>query len=264
MKIYAKILLTLSLFSPIEVINSTDNQLLVQADSAYAADDFDFSVASYEEAIRRDGTSPQVLYNLGNAYFRAGQPGKSIVSYERALRLDPSYSDAQFNLSFVKSKIVDKQVSNVSLFQSFFNSTTKILRSDTWAWLGTAFFLLSLILAAVYLYTTPVVYRKFGFFGALTSFPLAVIFYVIACISGSRMNARDEAIVTSPSVVLSTAPRTPRDRNEEVALLHEGSSLKIIDSLTNTTDTIGSLKWYKVELDNDHRGWAPAVALEII
>ena len=41
------------------------------------------------ELAERDGASVPVLYNLGNAAFRAGKPGEAILAYERALRPRP-------------------------------------------------------------------------------------------------------------------------------------------------------------------------------
>lgn len=244
--------------------HATTEEILANADSAYAADDYGYAIASYQEALRADGSSPQLFYNLGNAYYRAGKPGLAIVSYERALRLDPSYSDASFNLDFVRSRLVDRQQPDSSVFTTFLDSVLSLMPSNYWAWLGATFFVVFIGLAAIYLYTSPIIMRKIGFFGGIAALLFSILFLVLACIGATRMASRNKAVVTSQSVILSTAPRTPRDRNEEVALLHEGSSLKVIDSLTSTTDTIGSGIWYKVELDSDHKGWAPATSLEII
>jgi hypothetical protein len=43
------------------------------------------------------------LYNLGNAYARAGKPGPAVLNYERARLLAPNDPDIQANLRFVRS-----------------------------------------------------------------------------------------------------------------------------------------------------------------
>ena len=78
-----------------------------QADSAYNKEDYRGAISLYKQAIDSDGVSADIYYNLGNAYFRNGQPGMAVVSYERALKLEPSHTDARHNLAFVRSRIQD-------------------------------------------------------------------------------------------------------------------------------------------------------------
>jgi hypothetical protein len=42
------------------------------------------------------------LYNLGNAYARAGKPGLAVLNYERALLLAPDDEDIEANLRYVQ------------------------------------------------------------------------------------------------------------------------------------------------------------------
>ncbi len=46
-------------------------------------------------------------------------------------------------------------------------------------------------------------------------------------------------------------------------LLHEGTRVEILDSVKSTTDSINSL-WYDVQVDNTHRAWINAAAVEKI
>ena len=264
MKYFAIIcVLVLQLVLPVNA-KSQETSLFQTADSAYNADEFGMAIDFYQEILRTQGSSPQILYNLGNAYYRSGNTGMAVVSYERALRLDPSFKDAQFNLQFVQSKLVDRQRADNSVFGTFLNKVLSCFTSNVWAWLGAVTFMCFIALVALYMYASPILLRKIGFFGSIAAFFLAVILIVIAWIGASRMSSHNQGVVTSPSVILSTSPRVPRDRNEEVALLHEGSELRIIDSLTTSTDSTNVRMWYKVEIDDDHKGWAPASSLEII
>src|ERR1700692_3209546 len=43
------------------------------------------------------------LYNLGNSYARAGQPGLAVLNYERAALLAPGDSDINANLEYVRT-----------------------------------------------------------------------------------------------------------------------------------------------------------------
>jgi len=48
------------------------------------------------------GYSAAALYNLGNAYARAGKPGLAVLNYERAKLLDPQDPDIDANLQRVR------------------------------------------------------------------------------------------------------------------------------------------------------------------
>ena len=45
-----------------------------------------------------------LFYNLGNAWFRKGDPGRAILQYERALALDRQHPEAQANLHLVRDE----------------------------------------------------------------------------------------------------------------------------------------------------------------
>jgi hypothetical protein len=49
--------------------------------------------------------SAPALYNLANAYARAGQPGLAVLNYERARLLDPSDPDIAANLHHVREAV---------------------------------------------------------------------------------------------------------------------------------------------------------------
>src|SRR5438552_13859708 len=69
-----------------------------KANQEYAAGDFKAAIADYEELVRAGQDTPNVFYNLGNAYFRQNTFGHAILNYERALALEPHHPEAQANL----------------------------------------------------------------------------------------------------------------------------------------------------------------------
>lgn len=48
--------------------------------------------------------TPIHLYNLGNCYYRLGQPGQAALHYAQALQIDPSMAEAKANLAFIQRK----------------------------------------------------------------------------------------------------------------------------------------------------------------
>jgi tetratricopeptide (TPR) repeat protein len=63
------------------------------------------AITLYQHLEQRGVRHPDLYYDLGNAYARAGMLVDAVVSYERALRLDPSDDDARTNLGIVRSQL---------------------------------------------------------------------------------------------------------------------------------------------------------------
>jgi tetratricopeptide (TPR) repeat protein len=78
-----------------------------KANQAYKVGDFQEAIEEYLRLIRSGHGGGQIYYNLGNAYFRAGQVGRAILEYERAQLLIPRDPDLNFNLSHARDQIRD-------------------------------------------------------------------------------------------------------------------------------------------------------------
>jgi hypothetical protein len=77
------------------------------------------------------GYSAPALYNLANAYARAGQPGLAVLNYERARLLDPNDPDIEANLRHVREAIALAPES-----RSAFDRIAGALSPRIMAWLG--------------------------------------------------------------------------------------------------------------------------------
>ena len=69
-----------------------------RGNDAYLHGDYDAAVAAYEELDREDVVSPDLFFNLGDAYFKKGALGPAIWAFERAASLDPDDEDVRYNL----------------------------------------------------------------------------------------------------------------------------------------------------------------------
>lgn len=249
--------------APVEAQTPAVALTAAQADSAYSADKFTVASQGYLNAIKTQGPSAKLYYNLGNSYYRMGELGKAILAYERALRLDPTDQNARFNLEFVNARITDRPGERGTLAGNILNATANFAHSNTWAWFALGFFALTLAGIMAYLFVDVIALRKLGFFGGFVTLILCGLCIYFSFRSAAISMAKDVAIVTAPSTILSTAPRTPRDRSQEAMLLHEGTKVTILDSVTSSTDSVPT-KWYDVEVDNTHRAWINSKAVEII
>jgi tetratricopeptide (TPR) repeat protein len=85
------------------------HDLFVRGNQLYEAGDFEEAAAVYEETVARGAVSPELYYNLGNAYYKSGNLGRAVLNYERALQLAPRDEDARANLGLVRTMLRDKQ-----------------------------------------------------------------------------------------------------------------------------------------------------------
>lgn len=239
------------------------NSLTAQADSAYMNDDFSTAAALYHQIAETEGTSSNLFYNLGNCYFRLGQPGRAILWYERALRLDPRNADARTNLAFVNSRITDEPGDRGMFISNSVNRIARSMPANFWAASALGAFILFLGCVGLYIFTPGIGLRKLGFFGAIVMIGLCVLANILASRATRWATSSNEAVIVVPSTLLSTSPREPKDRSEEAVLLHEGTLVEIVDSVSTRVDST-TVKWYDVQVDNHVRAWIKGAAIEKI
>src|SRR5205809_3317624 len=75
-----------------------------KANQEYAQGHFKEAISGYETLVRSGQWSANVFYDLGNAYFRAGDLGRVILNYERALALERHHPEATANLQIARDE----------------------------------------------------------------------------------------------------------------------------------------------------------------
>ena len=221
----------------------------VQYDSAQ----YQLTIDTYEQVARQFGVSPELYYNLGNAYYKAKQYPKAILNYERCLLYDPSNDDAQQNLELARLQCVDKIESiEPMFFVAWSNGIRNTLSCDGWGYLGYAFFLLFLGGALVYFFTRKRLMRQCGFYGALISLLLCLLCIHYAGAQRDHIQQRNDAIVMTPSVIVRSSPA---ESGTQLFTIHEGLKVHIRSTLSG---------WSEIELSDGNVGWMPSEGLEII
>jgi len=74
-----------------------------EANRLYETGEFAEAAALYRAATT-NGVSASLLFNLGNAHFKAGQLGQAMAAYHRSLRLEPRNPETTANLRFAREK----------------------------------------------------------------------------------------------------------------------------------------------------------------
>ncbi len=179
------------------------------------------------------------------------------------MRLDPTNQDAKTNLEFLNSRIIDRPGDRGTFISNTLDDFALRTSSNNWAWIALGLFAIVIGCAACYLFSSITVVRKTGFFGGIVMVLACGVAAVFSFRAAAISSSHTSAVIVVPSTILSTSPRTPKDRNEEAMLLHEGTKVDIIDSVSTRIDST-EVKWYDVQVDNNHRAWIEGKAIQRI
>lgn len=255
----------------VSCISTSAQEALSVASTAYNNGNFDKAIATYNQIIKEKGSSPEILVNIGNAYFKQGDYGQAMLNYERCLRLDPSNKQAINNRNYIQAKIIDinkgnaggKNLSFVADEPSFFTKIMNTLvyshSSNMWSVWAAIMFILTIVFIALYLFRSVVLQRKIGFFGALTALPICIVFILFSIGSAKQMNNDNDGIITGFKVSLKSDPDVS-SKNVSTPL-SKGTKLDVMDT-EESSDS--QTKWYKVRLNSDIAGWIERKDFELI
>ena len=166
-----------------------------EADSSYVNENYQQAINQYE-ALLQQGSSAEIYYNLGNAYYRIDNITRAILNYERALLLSPGDEDIRFNLQLARSKTVDKIVPQSEFFlATWYRSLVNTLSVDGWAYVSLLSLSIAIILALIYLFASPIWLRKIGFFGGILLLLAFLLANVFAWNQKQMIEQRDGAII---------------------------------------------------------------------
>lgn len=236
------------------------NANIDRANQAYKQELYNEALKLYLQEAKETGVSSALYCNIGDTYYRLKDNVHAVLYYERALLLDPSNNDARFNLEFVRGKMQLPDDAGDSWFSNWVDQTVSRLSSNAWAIIAIITFLLFLAGVAAYLFLDNVLMRKIGFFGGALLIVASVLANLAAFHVYHKATGDSGAIIMPEKVTLSTAPREPRDKEEEAFELMQGTRVEIVDSIADKDNG----KWLQVSTAGGHKAWINAKDIEII
>ena len=235
------IALVLAAFSTQAKTTFDYTRTLEDANRQYEQGKFTDAAAAYQQLVNLGQASAGVYYNLGNAWFKAGQNGRAIAAYRQALRLTPRDPNAQFNLQFVRKRISGDESDHRTRWERLFGNVTL----NEWTMLTVAgYWLLCLFLAGGELRSS--LRRTLRPYAIWTG--VATLLFGSCLIVGSYISNRtNDAVVVVPNAVVR---RSPLEESAVAHQLPDGSEVSVLDTKEST---VGDRKqvWLQVQ---GHRG----------
>ncbi len=228
-------------------------KLFQEANDMYKVGKYEEAIALYEKIETNDVISSELYYNLGNCYYKLNNIAATIYNYEKALLIDPLNEDAANNLIFAQRLTIDNiEALPKSVFQKFDENYIKKLSYNNWAIAAVVFSMLgSLLFLLFYFSYTPSKKRLF-FTGSILSIILLIISVSLSYKEYAYSKSNIDAIVFAEKTEVKNSPTF---NSEDVFTLHEGTKVKVLDSVDN---------WKKIKLADGKIGWIDAADIKVL
>ena len=238
-----------------------------KAQAAWSEGNYQEALDAYQLLVKEKAT-PDLLYNMGDCYYRLNQPGKAALYFRRALKLDPEHPEALQNLAFIENKMgaISDPLSNAPTWLKQMGVTRDKI-NPAWTRKLTLPILRNLFLAAIWLSVIALLLRlvftsrasrKLSQLGLIAFPTLALIFGIIYL-----YHPGDPLAEASDADAVITASKDAPVRTEASS---GGSEILIAKPSTPCLVRTVRGDWTYIELLNFERtrGWIQSSSLEKI
>lgn len=201
-------------------------QLFRLGNEGYEKEQFEEAIAYYQAAIERGVRNGDLFFNLGNACFRTGDFGRAVLFYEKARDVRPRDLDVEHNLSYARTFLIDKEISQDQLPGSM--ETLLILHRETTLnetlWILAALSVALAVSLCLKVFRLPLT-EKF-LFGYLRG-ALVVLLLLQVASAGTKIWVREhyrEGIILTDATKASASPTS----DEQLFELNSGTKVEIL------------------------------------
>ncbi len=233
---------------------ATPDQRFDQALKAYAKGDFQTAATTWQALVDEGHGSPELVYNLGNAYYRLGDAGRAVLGWERALWMDPRQRDARANLELIRPRLADQLEAPMRL--PLWNWVDGVLAALPTALLAWTCLVASLASGAVGAWRMLRADRRLPAVGRLLllMFLLPALSAVaLLLLQDWRFGSQPRAVVLDAKIEVRAAPSPGAVAQFD---LHAGTVVDILRT--------GDGGWLEVALPDARSGWTLATGVEAV
>lgn len=205
------------------------------------------------ERIVRDGgvVNGKIYYNIGNAYFRAGDLGRGILNYRRAEQFIPNDTNLQQNLAFARSRRKDSvgETEEERVFRTLMFWHYDFSFGQRFGIFAVAFVVLWGAATARLFFPRPFLKWIIGI-AAIVSFTIGASLLVEA----RALRSERPGVVVAAEVVARKGDSTTYEASFRDPL-HAGTEFLVVEERE---------KWIHAELPDGRRCWLPSPAVELV
>ncbi|WP_103068948.1 tetratricopeptide repeat protein [Aquimarina sediminis] len=230
---------------------SQNEEAFQRGNSLYNQEKYQEAIDAYMSIIDEGKESASLYYNLANSHYKLSNIGPSIFYFEKALELAPNDEDVKNNLAYAQKATIDAiDVIPEGFISRTLKKLTNLFNFDGWAWFSVVCILTFVILFILY-YTAHSSSKKRIFFVGSWVVLIFGIFGVLFAFKQYNFIEKNQfAIIFAQETTIKSEPNL---RSEEVFELHEGTKVKV-------TETVND--WKKIKLADGKIGWIPASDLK--
>jgi tetratricopeptide (TPR) repeat protein len=241
---YSLLVFALNIFQVVWAQPAALQDSISHGDKYYNTGKYNEAARSYQSVIGKGFESPALYFNLGNAYYKAGNATYAILNYERAKKLAANDEDISYNLELARRQIVDNIV---SLPEPGFLAWGRQLISwrspNQWGVQSLIAFFTFLILFGLFLFSRTIRLKRMAFWIAVLAIGYSAITFSFGSSLRSRLLNHNTAVITERSL---RVKGSPSETGTELFIIHEGITVQLTDKLGN---------WVEIRLPDGNKGW---------
>lgn len=208
---------------------------------------------AYEQIVANGFESAALYYNLGNAWYKAGDIPAAILNYERAKRLAPGDEDIAHNLALANLRIVDRIEPIPRLFfVEWWEALVGAASASAWGTSAIAALWAAALLLGAFRVLRGRLARRLTLIPGVLVLLFAVLAFTAGGIQGGRETSESAAILFAETAPVKSAPDAG---STDLFVLHAGVRVDLLDRVG---------EWRKVRLADGKVGWLPAADLKVI
>ena len=234
------ILLLFFIGIPLFAVEEGISQYYKNGMDAYKKGQYDLAIQEFESILSNNWDSPELYYNLGNAFFRSGNTAGAVWAFESCLNLSPTHSNAKYNLKLANLKVIDRMgLPDPPLYLQWYLGLKEQFTPTTW---------INITLFILLLFSLSVTVNRLFLFSLVQNLRgvILTIFFISLFLTFHSIwtdNSLNLGVIYSLKAEVRSEPNTFSTRLFEV---HEGLKVSI-NQLENN--------WIKIELLDGKTGW---------
>ncbi len=233
---------------------SAQGEIFERGDQLYQEGDYRAALEAYEAVLSAGHESAALHYNLGNAYFKVGDLGRSILEWERARVRSPGDPDVLANLELARSLTADaiEPLPRFWLFSAVSWWVGLVPRGPlilivALAWLAVTGGAMTRILAR------NADAKRLGSWLATGGVAVVLILGSNLALRELRIGQPERGVILAAAVPVQSAPADDDDLT--LFEVHEGTLVRVYQRAGT---------WVEIVLEDGKVGWVPADVVGVI